>query len=242
MKGYFDFKGSRIEYTYERRKRRTVGITISMDKGVFVAVPARMSEEQIRAVIAGKAGWIKEKMAVMEDMRSNIPQRQYLSGETFPYLGNDYILILKKASDKHTAGVIFDGECINVSIPDGISGLERKKYVSDVLVRWYKGQAAEVMKEKTNFYGKRLGIKPSKVVIREQKTRWGSCTRLDTININWKIMLAPQDIADYLVVHELAHLRERNHSKSFWNLVESILPDYKRRREWLKVNGYKLQL
>jgi predicted metal-dependent hydrolase len=82
-----------------------------------------------------------------------------------------------------------------------------------------------------------MDLKPSGAVVKEQKLRWGSCTSMGIINLNWRLFLAPMRIIDYVIVHELAHLRYHNHSKDFWNLVRSIIPDYEERKEWLRVNG-----
>lgn len=100
-----------------------------------------------------------------------------------------------------------------------------------------KKQAAVVLKEKCRLFAEKMGVTYGRISIREQKTRWGSCSSTGNLNFNWKLVLMPEEISDYLVVHELAHRLEMNHSPAFWAVVESVLPDYEKRRQWLKENG-----
>lgn len=97
--------------------------------------------------------------------------------------------------------------------------------------------AARILSEKCRYFSERMGVGYGRITIREQKTRWGSCSARGNLNFNWKLALMPETIQDYLVVHELAHRREMNHSPAFWAVVESQIPDYKERRRWLKENG-----
>jgi len=114
--------------------------------------------------------------------------------------------------------------------------------IKDNLEKFYKKQAIDVLKERTDYYSNILKVAPKNIVIKNQKTLWGSCSSKGNINYNYKIVMAPLEILDYIVVHELCHLVYMNHSKDFWDLVESIIPDWKKRRNWLKENGYKLKI
>lgn len=113
---------------------------------------------------------------------------------------------------------------------------ERPAYTEEERARGKK-QAAVILKEKCRLFAEKMGVTYGKISIREQKTRWGSCSLKGNLNFNWKLVLMPEEILDYLVVHELAHRLEMNHSAAFWAVVESVLPDYKKRRQWLKENG-----
>ena len=101
----------------------------------------------------------------------------------------------------------------------------------------HKRLAAQVLEQKAAFFAQKMGVDYGRISIRDQKTRWGSCSVKGNLNFNWRLILAPEQVLDYVVVHELAHRKEMNHSKKFWNLVEAVLPDYKSRRGWLKENG-----
>jgi predicted metal-dependent hydrolase len=107
----------------------------------------------------------------------------------------------------------------------------------DMLRRWYIENATHHFAEKTTFWAGRIAVQPAKISIRDQKTRWGSCSSRGNINFNWRIVMAPPEIMDYLVIHELCHMRIPNHSSLYWQLVEQFMPEYRQRRDWLKHNS-----
>lgn len=104
----------------------------------------------------------------------------------------------------------------------------------------YRRRAGEILGKRTAYFAKIMGVRYNRITIREQKTRWGSCSSNRNLNFNWKLVLAPPEVLDYVVVHELCHLKEMNHSSAFWHEVEAVVPDYKARRAWLKENGWRL--
>lgn len=112
----------------------------------------------------------------------------------------------------------------------------------EALARRYREAAKEYFPKRVSYYQAQMGGEYERIVIREQKTRWGSCSSRGTLSFNWRLMLAPPAVLDYVVVHELAHLQQMNHSKKFWDIVERVMPDYRSRRKWLKENGTKLQM
>jgi len=160
-------------------------------------------------------------------------------GKKFLYLGKEYTLeIVEK--DLSKAEVLMQEDTMAVYISQGLSEESRKQAIKEALIKWYRQRFAEIVKERIEKYSLQLKVAPCKVVIKDQKTRWGSCSKKGNINLNWRLVMAPIDIIDYVVVHELCHLKFMNHSKDFWNLVKSILPNYTEGREWLKVNGNRL--
>ena len=106
----------------------------------------------------------------------------------------------------------------------------------------YRKAAREYFPKRVSHYAHMLGVTYGKISIRDQKTRWGSCSSEGNLSFNWRLILAPPDVLDYVVIHELCHRKEMNHSKEFWALVESLMPDYKERRKWLRENGKNLTL
>jgi len=111
-----------------------------------------------------------------------------------------------------------------------------------VFTAWYRKQARNVLTERVEFFARKHGFKIGKIRVSSARTRWGSCSSKDTLSFTWRLVMAPLEVIDYVVVHELCHLKEMNHSKAFWTRVERILPDYKVHRKWLKENGVKLSL
>lgn len=140
------------------------------------------------------------------------------------------------------AEVLVKDDTITVYISKGLFEENRRQAIKEVLIKWYRHRFVELVKERIDKYSLKLKVIPCKVVIKNQKTRWGSCSNKGNINLNWRLIMAPLHIIDYVVVHEMCHLKVMNHSKDFWNLVESILPNYRECREWFKVNGYRLEI
>lgn len=238
-KYYIENDDNRISYTLLKTKRKTIGITVDRNGEVKVSAPLRISEKQIKEVVQKKADWIIKKVNEVIKRNSNLVCRQFASGEKFLYLGKEYTLeIVEKDLSKDE--VLMQEDTMAVYISQGLSEESRKQAIKEALIKWYRQRFTEIVKERIEKYSLQLKVAPCKVVIKDQKTRWGSCSKKGNINLNWRLVMAPLDVIDYVVVHELCHLKVMNHSKDFWNLVESILPEYHEKREWLKVNGNRL--
>ncbi len=126
-----------------------------------------------------------------------------------------------------------------MSISPGLEEEKERELIKEMLTKWYKDSFGDIVRERIEKYSPELNVAPAKIFIKNQKTRWGSCSTKGNINLNWLLVMTPLEIIDYVIVHELSHLKVMNHSQEFWTLVESILPDYKERRKWLKENGTK---
>lgn len=126
-----------------------------------------------------------------------------------------------------------------MSISPGLEEEKERELIKEMLTKWYKDSFGDIVRERIEKYSPELNVAPAKIFIKNQKTRWGSCSTKGNINLNWLLVMTPLEIIDYVIVHELSHLKVMNHSQEFWTLVESILPDYKERRKWLKENGIK---
>jgi len=240
-KYYIVVDDKKISYTLRKTRRKTIGISIDMKGEVRVSAPVGVSEKQICEAVQKKAGWIAKKVNEAIEMNSNVVLKEFVSGEKFSYLGKDYTLeVLEKDSGK--AEVRMKDDSVFVYITRGYSGESRKQAVKEALIKWYRQRFSEVVSQRMEKYSLQLQVAPRRVVIKDQKTRWGSCSQKGNINLNWRLIMAPLPVIDYVVVHELCHLKVMNHSKSFWKLVESILPDCYDRRRWLKINGKRLMI
>jgi len=186
-----------------------------------------------------KADWIIKKVNEISERNSKLINRQFVHGEKLLYLGKEYSLMIVE-KDLCKPEVLIREDTMTVYISKGLSEESRKQAIKEALVKWYRQRFADIVKERLDEYSVQLKAAPCKVVIKDQKTRWGSCSKKGNINLNWRLIMTPIEIIDYVVVHELCHLKIMNHSKDFWNIVESILPDYYERRKWLKVNENRL--
>lgn len=238
--GQIRFGTTTISYTVlrSRRRRKTVEITLDPAEGVLVAAPLSTSCEAIRCIVAKRAGWIVRHApdAVL------CPQRKrFVSGESLPYLGRQVQLVAASAPAR-SVSVRFDHWSFQITVPDDLERDERRSAIERAVTRWYQARAAERLGEQARRWGALSGCTPRAVLVRSQRQRWGSCGADGTLRLNWRIIMAPLALIDYVVVHELVHLRIRNHGSEFWTAVAGLMPDYRIRRARLKELGPHLTL
>ena len=213
-----------------RSKRKSIAIIVDMDGKVIVRAPNKATSLQINAFINEKEGWIRSKKQIVENLPRSKPKK-FISGEEFLYLGNPYIL------------EIVDEQSIPLILNDRFTisrfALPNAK---DVFTKWYKKQAKKVVSERVTKLAQDFNFEYQRIRITSAKTRWGSCGSNGSLNFTWRLVMAPQSIIDYVVVHELVHLKVKNHSKKYWLGVENIMPDYREYRTWLNDNGQILTL
>lgn len=221
-------------------RRRTVAISIHPEQGLVVYSPARLSQKWLDEVLQEKADWILSKTLEVEQARALIASPRWEAGENLPYQGVTYPLRI--AYDPTPAGVRLEDEAIVLNLPFEFPDMAAPERVRVELIHWYRDQARKVLHNRVQHFQELTGLRARIVRIKDQKRRWGSCSAEGALNFNWRLILAPPDILDYVVVHELCHLRMLNHSPAFWRLVGSVLPDYRARKAWLRQNGMFLSL
>ncbi|MBU1048128.1 MAG: SprT family zinc-dependent metalloprotease [Candidatus Omnitrophota bacterium] len=214
-----------------RSKRKTLGLEIAHDASLIVRVPHNVSLNDIQKVVFEKRDWIANKQRFIRERRLKAFPKKFLDIEEFFYLGESYPLVILENAQ---SPLLFDREF----------QLRRENLLSAkrLFVDWYKKQASLKIKERLDFYSDLLGYEYNKFGISNAKRRWGSCNGKGNIYVNWRLIMAPLDVIDYVVAHELTHLAHRNHSRKFWNRMEIIQSDYKQRRKWLKENGHLLMI
>ena len=225
------FGDTRIDYEIRRseRRKKTIEVKVSRE-GVRVYSPRATPDRDLRKFVRERAPWILDHLAKLEEIK---PIR-FVSGETFPYLGRDIRMVFD-ASDVRSPEVRFDRGRFRVTEPPGLVGEKRTQLISHALLSWYYARAAERIPVTVDRWWPLLGHGPkSRVLIRNQRTRWGSCGADGTLRFNWRVMMLDPALIDYVVVHELAHLTVRNHSRDFWDVVRKAMPDVQKRRKRLK--------
>lgn len=209
-----------------RSKRRSIALVVSFDATLVVRAPLRISLEYIKNLISEKRSWIEKRRWQILKNGGPAKSKEFVDGESFLYLGENYELKIAR--------------CKSIDLKNQLYFPEKYlKKAREKMIKWYKKEAREIITERAKLYGKISGWNFQSISITSANTRWGSCSPNGSINFPWKLIMAPLYIVDYVVVHELAHIPEKNHSKRFWKKVEIILPDYKTRRKWLKENGNK---
>jgi hypothetical protein len=190
-------------------------------------VPRSYPVSRVPEILKSKSRWISKNLTRFSQLELLPIRKELGSGDTVPYLGRDLELVQQEnhASDS----VALSGNRLALS-PDLFSnGL-----LEPALERWYRMEAARLINERTNSFSSQMGIGYKRVVIRGQRTRWGSCSHKKNLSFNWKLIMAPEPVIEYVIIHELIHLKEMNHSKKFWELVARNCPGWKEHKKWLK--------
>lgn len=221
-----------IEYEVRRseRRKKTVEITVAGD-GIQVAAPLTMPDGDVEAIVRRRAPWILRHAA--RRLLEAVPMR-FVSGETLPYLGRDVRMVVEPAHVQ-APEVRFDHWRFWVAAPRDLGGDEHRAAIRRAFVAWYRERAATRIQASIERWLPQFGSgSPPVILIRDQRRRWASCAPDGTLRFNWRVVMAPPATLDYVVVHELAHLRVRNHSAAFWSRVATVMPDYRERRAWLR--------
>ncbi|MBF8983201.1 M48 family metallopeptidase [Lutibacter sp. B2] len=237
MRYTFEYENKTIEFELIQRKRRTMEIRITPPDQVRVIAPSAAPKEWIIEKLKNKGSWIVKKLDQFKDLDYLPIERKFEDGEKFMYLGKDYFLKISIDKDIKIPEVKLEEEQIHIITPK-----KSKSILSETLEKWYRKQTLEQVQEKVKYYRPYFHKDPSNIRVKEQKKRWASCTYKDEILFNWRGSMALPSVLDYIVVHEMCHMVHKNHSKDFWALVESIIPDYKERRNWLKKYGVMMDV
>jgi predicted metal-dependent hydrolase len=223
----------------ERRSSQYRRITLSILSGrVRVSAPKHLSAKRMKEFLTDQQDWIYkhwlEHCALQNQM-----EKQYINGEQLLYRGN--VLNLRIDRDNfHSIRVKLEGQTLVVLLPEDLTDDEYLANIRKSIMSWYKLEARRVLKNKLEVQAKRMQVTYNDFRLKDQKTRWGSCSSRGNLNFNWRIIMAPNEVIDYLIIHELAHLTHLNHSHGFWERVEAFIPEYKSCKKWLKDHGQEL--
>ncbi len=229
----------RIRFVVMRSDRRKKTIEVRVDRGgVIVAAPRATSTAQIREVVAKRAAWILSRLG--EGLASD-PARALASGRRLPYRGGELCLEVMESPDSRVR-VRLVGAVLRVTVPTNLAEAARDESIRAALMHWYARRATEWLGEAVTAWSAASKYVAARVLVRDQRRRWGSCAADGTLRFNWRIVMAEPALLEYVVVHELVHLRHKNHAREFWDAVGVVMPDYRQRRARLKEIGPKLTL
>lgn len=221
------------DYVLVRSRRRSVGLEVRPDATLVVRVPVRAPLTLVDAVLLEKSAWIKEKLQQARNRNLSLPRHDFLTGERFPYLGRDHPFVVAAFQDRP---LVFD-ERTGFTLDMAVFDRGEQLFES-----WYRTRARELLTERVRLYAPRVGVPIPRLRITGAERRWGSCSATGTVSFAWRLIMAPTDVIDYVVVHELAHVRQMNHSPAFWAVVAAVMPDYAQRKRWLKEHGPSLTI
>jgi predicted metal-dependent hydrolase len=224
-----DLLGETISYEIRHSEDATKP-RIDVDiHGVRVILPTD-SDEHPETLLSENAAWVVEKKRKYDAYREQVPDRSFKEGAVFPYLDEPYQVVVEQRS----ASDVLDGELKLAEHHVEQTSIER------ALERLYRRQARTHFEEQADHYATEMNVEYAEIEIRNQRTKWGSCSTNGTLGLNWRLMMAPPRVIDYIIIHELAHLQEPNHTDEFWNLVAEHDPEYQDHAEWLEENSTQL--
>lgn len=220
-----------LTYKLAQSDRKTMSIYVEPDGNIVVRAPKNLPQKKIDAIIDLKSYWIYKSISEFQQLNKTKVTRKITDGEGFLFMGKSYRL---KITNNITIPII---------LHQGYFLLHSDKInkARDHFINFYKEKGKEHIPQRVEYFKQKIGVEPKIVRIIELKNRWASKTD-KAVNFHWKIMLAPMTIIDYIIVHELAHLKVPDHSDEFWEIVESVMPNYKDKIYWLKVNGANLDV
>lgn len=221
-----------IQYRLKQSKRKTTSIFIERDGSVSVLAPEGYDAEKIEQILEQKRSWIYRNLAEWEDLNRTHVERQFVSGEGFPYLGSNYRL---KLVDDQQEDLILKNGYFLMRRDRADRGMELFKH-------FYRNKGLSRVTKRVAYYAPKLGVDYRTVRVMELQHHWASCSTKGDLNFHWRCLMAPLSVLDYIVVHELAHRLHRNHNAAFWDAVDKVLPDYQKQVSWLKHNGAGMTL
>ncbi|GFP78038.1 M48 family metallopeptidase [Clostridium fungisolvens] len=224
-----------MEYQLIRSRRKTVAIEVKEDK-IIIKCPYNCSKQYVDSLIDKNRAWIEETHKKVMIKKSN--KLTYKEGQNVYFMGVPYEIKVIRGTRN---SLEFNGqEFIFTIMSSQFDNNEHSEEVRiELMMAWFRKQGAEYLTKRTSDLAKQLGLTINKVYIKNVRTIWGSCSTKNNINYNIRLMSMPKEVIDYVVIHELCHLVQRNHSEKFWELVERVIPDYKQRRSFLKNNSSK---
>lgn len=221
-----ELSGTPVTYILKRtRKRRSIGLRID-NRGLTVNVPLSVSENWLHSVLQERADWVVEKLAIWQAKKPF--QQQWADGETILFRGETFTLSIVPSLFDAPPQIHGTHLIIHVSKPDDPSTIEK------IVVQWYRHEALQLFMECVEHFAPLMNVKPHEIRLSAASTQWGSCTVRGIVRLNWQLIKMPLHLIDYVVVHELAHLVQMNHSAAFWRVVGEVCPDYVKLRKELR--------
>lgn len=212
-------------------RRRTIQITVERDGDLVLSAPPGVNDSVMRAFVLEKRFWIYTKLAEKDRLQRQVPRKEFVGGEGFLYLGRSHRLKLVDEQD------------VPLKLASGRFCLRRDAVPAarEHFIRWYSERAKAWLASRVADYQSRMEVSPAGVKVQDLGYRWGSCGKGDWLYFHWKAILLPARIAEYVVVHEIAHLHERHHTPAFWLRVERAMPDFAQRKAWLAEHGIDVE-
>lgn len=218
-----------------QKNRKTIQVKILTSTHLQITAPNKFPQASIEKILYEKSNWIVKQILHLSNALANPLNKSITPGATVLYLGVPHTLIFTNSNGARLSIHLEDHEII-LTVP--LRNTAQVTSLAESLLRqWYLSNANNLLSAKTSFWAAKINVQPQHITIKDQKTRWGSCSSKGNLNYNWRIIMAPSEVIDYLVIHELCHLRVPNHSALFWQEVAKFSPQFKSHRTWLQTNS-----
>lgn len=228
-----------LSYQIKRSPRRaTVSIAVVPKEGIVVTAPAKATTKRLDELVRRKGAWIVQRLKRQSELAPALPEREFVSGETFKYLGRQYRLQVKVGAPG--GQVRLYGAQLGLILDASWSGAQRIPRARQALVEWYREKARAYLPRRAAQWAPKLVLPEPRLVVAEPSKRWGSVAKNRTVRLNWRVLQCPVSLIDYVVAHELVHLIHEDHSRAFWATLGRIMPDYEERKKRLRDMGPRL--
>lgn len=240
MRSQVQFGHTIIPFHVRRsRRRKQVSLIVEAGRaGVLVLAPTGVSMARLAGVVRQRGRWIVDKLRRVESAHRTTPDREFVSGESFTYLGRSFRLRVHER--REPAPPRLEGGWLIVTVQPGVRPAARARAVRAGIVSWYRARAAARLPERLAQFTERLGVPTPRLLLRDQARRWGSCTTDGEVLLNWRIVQAPMVLVDYVAAHEAVHVVHRNHTRAYWSELAKLIPDVDARRGELRRRGREL--
>jgi len=230
-----------LEYTLVKSKRRKTSEVIVDENDITLRIPSNKSINDAEKLIDDKIRWIIRKQKEYKERIPQIVKSSYLQGSTLPYLGKNYEIEILSDRNNQEDRIELQKDKFVVMLSSKInSRYDDNNRIKSLYEDWLYDQAKEIFEEKIKYLSKIVDVNPKQIIIKNLKNRWGSATKEGVINLNFNLIKAPDNVIDYVIIHELCHFIIKKHSHHFWNLLKKYVADYKTKIEWLEINGKHL--
>lgn len=228
---------TRLKYRLQRTERRkTLSLRVLRDGEVEVLAPGFVEADYVRRFVGRRAGWIADRRRYFSEMLRRHPPKELKNGESFPILGRSHRLRLENLPGLRAPHCRIEGRKLNISI-NGLAKETLTNVVGPAIREWYGALTERKVRAIIRKHTRALAVEPRNLKIVSQTSRWASCSKNGDIRCNWRLSMMPVQVLEYVIVHELCHLKTHDHSARFWRILKSVLPDYERRRQWLRQVG-----
>lgn len=229
------YEGQSVDYALIRKKRKTMGIYIDVYGNIELRLPKNTTDEEALALLESKWGWVVRKQQEQKEKTKGFKQKTYEEEEEMLFLGKHYPLEIKVDPTLERVSVELTDSAFIMNIHE-----QDREQIQKLMTKFYKQQCKRLVEERIRQYQPQFKVKPRKVSIRSNKKHWGSCDSNRELTFNWRLVMAPLEVVDYVVIHEMCHMIHMNHDRSFWRLLGSFMPDYREKQDWLAHSHWQM--